>query len=59
MQELFQSNNNIQRSMVVPTNGVMTRHYTNIEQGIQTYQRVIMKNGRAVETEEFRTYSSD
>lgn len=59
MQELFQSNNNIQRSMVVPTNGVEIRHYTNIEEGIQTYKRVIMKNGRAVETEEFRTYSFD
>lgn len=59
MQALLQSNSSIQRSMVVPTNGAMTRHYNNIEQGVQTYQRVVMKNGRAVETEEIKFYSTN
>lgn len=53
------SNSSIQSSMAMPRNGAMTRHHNDLERGIQTYQRVVMKNGRPVETEEFRFYSTD
>ncbi len=42
--------NKEKRSMVRPTDGTMVRHHTDIQRGIETYQRVVMKNGRAVET---------
>lgn len=59
MQALLQSNSNIQMSTAVPRNGAITRHHNNIEQGVQTYQRIVMKNGQPVETEEVRFYSTD
>ncbi|KAL1258696.1 hypothetical protein QQF64_009273 [Cirrhinus molitorella] len=40
---------------VMPRNGAMTRTHRDLERGIQTYQRVVMRNGRAVETEEYRS----
>lgn len=45
--------------MVLPKNGAMTRHYNNIERGVQTYQRIVMKNGKPAEMEEFNIYSTD
>lgn len=45
--------------MNVPRNGAMTRHYNNFDQGVETYQRIVMRNGRPVEAEELRIYSCD